>query len=321
MSEEYSDSGLLPSETDLDANELAMATLRALVATREAGIIIGASGKTVANIRESTGVKAMVLAPVPGCSDRILKVSGSIGNVAAAIGLVAAALIEAPPAAGPQFPPLRQMLQKELVPGETTLVRLLVPNAHLGLLIGKDGLRIKLVQAEYGVNIVALKLFLPNLNERIVEVMGTAETIAAAVRVILTCLVNVLGQTNGVVLYVPSPRSTKMQHLPAAARPREETEELADAVHEELFFANDIVGLLIGRKGARIQEIRRALGTQIVIDNEPTPEGTRLFRVLGLPAGVDQAVAQLFAAQERELARRAEEEPVGEPDARGTQEE
>lgn len=57
-------------------------TLRALVSTKEAGVIIGKGGKNVAELRESTGVKAGVSKVVQGIHDRVLTVSGTLEGVA-----------------------------------------------------------------------------------------------------------------------------------------------------------------------------------------------------------------------------------------------
>lgn len=57
-------------------------TLRALVTTKEAGIIIGKGGKNVADIRDQSGVKAGVSKVVPGVHERVLSVSGSVEAVA-----------------------------------------------------------------------------------------------------------------------------------------------------------------------------------------------------------------------------------------------
>ena len=57
-------------------------TLRALVTTREAGVIIGKEGKNVAAVREATGVRAGVSKVVPGSNERILTVGGPLDAVA-----------------------------------------------------------------------------------------------------------------------------------------------------------------------------------------------------------------------------------------------
>jgi heterogeneous nuclear rnp K-like protein len=56
--------------------------LRALVSSKEAGVIIGKGGKSVSHIREVTSVKIGVSAVVAGVNERILTVSGPLSAVA-----------------------------------------------------------------------------------------------------------------------------------------------------------------------------------------------------------------------------------------------
>ncbi|CAG8525092.1 7157_t:CDS:2 [Scutellospora calospora] len=66
---------------DISSSQL---TIRALVSTKEAGVIIGKAGKNVAELRETTGVKAGVSKVVQGVHDRVLSVAGTLDGVAKA---------------------------------------------------------------------------------------------------------------------------------------------------------------------------------------------------------------------------------------------
>jgi heterogeneous nuclear rnp K-like protein 2 len=57
-------------------------TLRALVSTKDAGVIIGKAGKNVADLRDQTGVKAGVSKVVAGVTERVLTISGPVDRVA-----------------------------------------------------------------------------------------------------------------------------------------------------------------------------------------------------------------------------------------------
>jgi hypothetical protein len=57
-------------------------TLRALVSTKDAGVIIGKAGKNVADLREQTGVKAGVSKVIPGVHERVLTVTGPVEGIA-----------------------------------------------------------------------------------------------------------------------------------------------------------------------------------------------------------------------------------------------
>lgn len=75
-------------------------TLRAIVSSREAGVIIGKAGKNVADLREETGVKAGVSKVVQGVHDRVLTVTGALSGISKAYSIVAKGLLEGAPAMG-----------------------------------------------------------------------------------------------------------------------------------------------------------------------------------------------------------------------------
>src|ERR1700678_1798694 len=75
-------------------------TLRAIVSSKEAGVIIGKGGKNVADLRDETGVKAGVSKVVPGVHDRVLTVTGSLNGIAKAYKMVAKGLLDGLPQLG-----------------------------------------------------------------------------------------------------------------------------------------------------------------------------------------------------------------------------
>lgn len=78
----------------------AQITLRAIVTSKEAGVIIGKSGKNVADLRDETGVRAGVSKVVPGVQDRVLTVTGPLEGIGKAYCIVARSLLEGAPAMG-----------------------------------------------------------------------------------------------------------------------------------------------------------------------------------------------------------------------------
>jgi len=75
-------------------------TLRAIVSSKEAGVIIGKGGKNVADLRDETGVKAGVSKVVQGVHDRVLTISGGVEAISKAYAIVAKALLEGAPQVG-----------------------------------------------------------------------------------------------------------------------------------------------------------------------------------------------------------------------------
>lgn len=78
----------------------AQLTLRAIVSSKEAGVIIGKAGQNVANLRDETGVRAGVSKVVPGVHDRVLTVTGALSGISKAYHLVAKGLLEGAPSVG-----------------------------------------------------------------------------------------------------------------------------------------------------------------------------------------------------------------------------
>lgn len=75
-------------------------TLRAIVTSKEAGVIIGKAGQNVADLRDKTGVRAGVSKVVPGVHDRVLTVTGGLTGISQAYGLVADGLVKGAPQMG-----------------------------------------------------------------------------------------------------------------------------------------------------------------------------------------------------------------------------
>ncbi|KAB5594213.1 RNA-binding protein rnc1 [Ceratobasidium theobromae] len=188
-----------PPNDDPQANgpESDTLTLRALVTTKEAGVIIGKGGKNVADLREQTGVKAGVSKVVQGVNERVLSVSGTVEDVAKAYTLIITQLLQSAPASPGAAPP---------PPTNThTSLRLLISHNLMGTIIGRGGLKIKAIQDNSGARMVASKEMLPQSTERIVEVQGSSESIGRAIAEIGRCLLEDWERGLGTVLYHPGP--------------------------------------------------------------------------------------------------------------------
>ncbi|KAJ2779219.1 RNA binding protein, heterogenous nuclear RNP-K like protein [Coemansia javaensis] len=193
-------------------------TLRALVSTKEAGVIIGKGGRNVADLREAANVKAGVSKVVPGVHDRVLSVTGLLADVAHAYQLVAQTLVDNPltapgaanpalPAAPGLLPPPPQMQPHQLLlPPQQTIVRILIAHNLMGTIIGRQGLKIKHIQDASGARLVATKEMLPQSTERVVEIHGSVDGIRIAVEEIGKCLIEDWARGMGAILYNPATR-------------------------------------------------------------------------------------------------------------------
>lgn len=169
-------------------------TLRSLVSTKEAGIIIGKAGATIASIRNATGVKAGVSKVVPGVQDRVFSATGEVEGIASAYGEIARLLLETPLSDSSLPPP---------PVGAFTSIRLLISHNLMGTVIGRSGLKIKQIQDASGARMVASKEMLPQSTERVVEVQGAVEAIKTAILEISKCLLEDWERGQGTVQYHP----------------------------------------------------------------------------------------------------------------------
>ncbi|KAF8470566.1 hypothetical protein BDZ91DRAFT_791537 [Kalaharituber pfeilii] len=298
-------------------------TVRAIVSTKEAGVIIGKAGKNVADLREETGVKAGVSKVVPHVQDRVLTIQGTLDGVSRAYGMVAQTLLDSPPAAiGGSAPPVG-----------SHPIRLLISHNQMGTIIGRQGLKIKHIQDVSGVRMVAQKDMLPQSTERVVELTGNAEGIRAAVWEIGKCLIDDHQRGTGTVLYNPvrnlgsnggdsrGDRSRSYartgngadfsEHPPRGYRDRTSPPGNIDEGEiqtQNISIPADMVGCIIGKGGSKISEIRRSSGAKISIAKTAHDDtGERMFTIMGSPESNEKALYLLYENLEAEKQRRSQQ--------------
>ncbi|KAG0206822.1 RNA binding protein, heterogenous nuclear RNP-K like protein [Mortierella sp. GBA30] len=308
-------------------------TLRALVSTKEAGVIIGKAGKNVADLRDQTGVKAGVSKVVQGVHDRVLTVTGTIEGVAKAFSLIAQTLLENPITSSPPTTPVNPLRPV----AHTSSVRLLISHNLMGTIIGRQGLKIKQIQDASGARMVASKEMLPQSTERIVEIQGTIDAIRIAIYEIGKCLVEDWERGVGTVLYNPSgPRipgasagyGTAGTSTAGGARSANFTSRTGNGADftrssrpeafggqtninsanlrtQEISIPADMVGCIIGKGGSKISEIRRLSGSRISIAKTPHDEtGERMFTIVGTLEANEKALYLLYGQLESEKDKR-----------------
>ncbi|KAG5994851.1 hypothetical protein E4U54_003012 [Claviceps lovelessii] len=322
----------------------AQLTLRAIVSSKEAGVIIGKGGKNVADLRDETGVKAGVSKVVQGVHDRVLTITGECDAISRAYANVARALLEGAPAMG-----MGGIVQNN----GTHPVKLLISHNQMGTIIGRQGLKIKHIQDVSGVRMVAQKEMLPQSTERIVEVQGAPEGIQRAVWEICKCLIDDWQRGTGTVLYNPvvrtqtgtsgigggfgggggggrgdygSPRVMRTGNgadfsngggaRPFNRRSDSDAANRGPPTHDEngeeiqtqnISIPADMVGCIIGRAGSKISEIRKTSGARISIAKAPHDEtGERMFTIMGTAKANESALFLLYENLEAEKMRRSQ---------------
>lgn len=283
-----------------DESSSALINFRVLVSAKEAGCLIGQNGNVIDSIRQETNTRAGISKLQPGSYERILTVSGTLDDASKALSLFAQALINA--TVENQFTysyfPLKQLLSIPNVKGKTTILRLLIPNSQVGTLIGARGLRIKEIQKNYDVLMIASNSYLPGSTERLVELQGTADDFYNAFRVILRCVIEDFSSVSNATYYLPKATNSRQELTPKKP------------VMTTIAFPNQIVGALIGKNGSRILGVRKVSGATIAI-SEVDDNDERLFTISGSLRAVDQATNLLYQNMEREEQRRLQNEGTG----------
>lgn len=288
--------------------------MRCLIVTQDASIIIGKAGSHVNEIREKSGAKVMVSESIPGNPERILNVSGALDAVSKAFGLIVRRINDEP-------------FDRPSVPGSRAVtIKFIIPNSRMGSVIGKAGAKIKEIQEASGARLNASEGMLPGSTERILSVTGVADAVHIATYYIGNILIQ-QQEAHGTVglsyrqsrpprafnegaggggpgpTYYPAPYQNHM--MPAVPTGPLQT--------QQIFIPNDLVGCIIGKGGAKINEIRQSSGSQIKIMEPgavgvgvggqqagPPNEGERLVVITGQPQNIQLAVGMLYHRLEEE---------------------
>lgn len=307
---------------DLDKS---LITYRVLVSRREAGAIIGKEGSNISKIRDQFDIKAGVSKVVDGCIDRILTISGRVENIADALVNIAKFVLEAnlitieeceANNTNPlrlisyEYPPLRPLSPRPNYKSEefrtNLFLRLLIPNSQIGTLIGKGGERIRSIQEDNNIKMVASKDFLENSNERSIELQGTFDNLRNALYDISHYLLRDYQGTTSTLYYHPcsplEPRFSRNNHV--SNLNRDDPRIVGKEIIKKISFPNEYIGALIGKRGSRIQEIRNQSHCAVAIENENENEDEREITLVGTKAAVDRAIELLNMYYQREQKRR-----------------
>ncbi|SCV74236.1 BQ2448_6668 [Microbotryum intermedium] len=312
------------AEGDASAVSAAVIQMRALIVTQDASIIIGKGGKNVNEIRDKSGSKITITETIPGNPERIMVIAGPLDAVSKAFGLIVRRINDEP-------------FETPSVPGSRAVtIRFIIPNARMGSVIGKGGAKIKEIQEASGARLQASEAMLPASTERVLSVSGVADAIHIAVYYIGTILQEHAGNMLVNTPYRPSvappldPYGAALPPPGAFGRgpppPRGYPGPGGPGPHghggpgggygggaigpgaqtQQIFIPNELVGSIIGKGGAKINEVRQASQCQIKIDE---PGGAvaaggsaqeRLVTITGQSAGIQVAVRLLYARLEQE---------------------
>jgi len=200
----------------------------------------------------------------------------------------------------------------------------------MGSVIGKSGSKIKEIQDASGARLNASEGMLPGSTERVLSVAGVADAIHIATyyigNILLEAQEKMPSYNNS--SYRPGTSRSGRNHPPSSGgssyvpssggsysggssytshNPPQQMQT------QQIFIPNDLVGCIIGKGGAKINEIRHMSASQIKImepgavgvgiNGGPPPTGgenERLVVITGPPANITMAVQLLYHRLEQE---------------------
>ncbi|XP_039602767.1 poly(rC)-binding protein 2 isoform X3 [Polypterus senegalus] len=271
-------------------------TIRLLMHGKEVGSIIGKKGESVKKMREESGARINI--SEGNCPERIITLAGPTTAIFKAFSMIIEKLEEDISSS---------MTNSTATSKPPVTLRIVVPASQCGSLIGKGGCKIKEIRESTGAQVQVAGDMLPNSTERAITIAGTPQSIIECVKQI--CVVMLESPPKGVTIpYRPKPSGspvifaggqlTKLHQLAMQQNPFPLTpgstgftgmDASAQTSSHELTIPNDLIGCIIGRQGAKINEIRQMSGAQIKIANPVEGSSDRQVTITGSPASISLA--------------------------------
>ncbi|XP_019900696.2 poly(rC)-binding protein 2-like isoform X11 [Esox lucius] len=272
-------------------------TIRLLMHGKEVGSIIGKKGESVKKMREESGARINI--SEGNCPERIITLAGPTTAIFKAFSMIIEKLEEDISSS---------MTNSTATSKPPVTLRIVVPASQCGSLIGKGGCKIKEIRESTGAQVQVAGDMLPNSTERAITIAGTPQSIIECVKQI--CVVMLESPPKGVTIpYRPKPSGSPvifaggqltklhqlaMQQSPFPMAPSSQgfqggMDASAQTSSHEMTIPNDLIGCIIGRQGAKINEIRQMSGAQIKIANPVEGSADRQVTITGSPASISLA--------------------------------
>ncbi|XP_063808211.1 poly(rC)-binding protein 2 isoform X4 [Pseudophryne corroboree] len=296
-------------------------TIRLLMHGKALGSIIGKKGESVKKMREESGARINI--SEGNCPERIITLAGPTNAIFKAFSMIIDKLEEDISSS---------MTNSTASSKPPVTLRLVVPASQCGSLIGKGGCKIKEIRESTGAQVQVAGDMLPNSTERAITIAGIPQSIIECVKQI--CVVMLESPPKGVTIpYRPKPSSSpvifaggqltklhqlamQQSHFPMSHSGNTGfsggIDASAQTTSHELSIPNDLIGCIIGRQGAKINEIRQMSGAQIKIANPVEGSNDRQVTITGSTASI--SLAQYLINVSLESAKPSSSQSVTTPD-------
>ena len=254
-------------------------TLRFLIASSQVGSIIGKAGANVRSVREGSGCFVSILkSEYRDVTERVMEVKGGVDALPMAVERIAELLVLAQRERG-------ELRDEDEAP-YVSLV-LLLHRGLVGSIIGRAGVLVKDTQSASGARVQVSNDVLVGSTEKPVTVLASTHGMREAFRRIALQISDSEGKAvSKTVQYVPTPSSLQSPFA-SAAFPYPQA-----AHHHRVLIPSACAGIVIGRGGETIKNVRAQSGCSISIEDE---EGgglgsERVVHIIGSVQGIQLAV-------------------------------
>ncbi|KAK7915566.1 hypothetical protein WMY93_011327 [Mugilogobius chulae] len=263
-------------------------TIRLLMHGKEVGSIIGKKGETVKKMREESGARINI--SEGNCPERITTLAGPTTAIFKAFSMIIEKLEEDISSS---------MTNSTATTKPPVTLRIVVPASQCGSLIGKGGCKIKEIRESTGAQICVVMLESPPKGVTIPyrPKLSGSPVIFAGGQAYAVQGQHAIPQPDSSSAAI-SPQLTKLHQLamqqspfPIATSTTGFTgiDASSQNTTHEMTIPNDLIGCIIGRQGAKINEIRQMSGAQIKIANPVDGSTDRQVTITGTPASISLA--------------------------------
>ena len=276
---------------------------RILLDNIHVGGIIGKSGSNIKRVRDDSGAAVSILksdSTSRSIEHRVMTIKGLHQQVCRAISDVAVLIYDS----------IQRTKDDTLVDTDTinttslddpdiiTSIKLLVHKSSIGAIIGKSGQTIKDTQESTQCRIKISNDVLPGSTEKSITLSGKLQSIYSAADIILQQLKSsplksgtksLPYQPHHIVSYQQLQHQTPIPVFPTGIYNKHD--DTAPLSTQKIAIPSSCVGIVIGKSGNTIRDLRIQSGTQISIaDPEPADSTERVVTLTGTPTGIQTAV-------------------------------